>query len=96
VCTLQAGLQASKKEREKAKRERKEARKLAKTPMPILTTDVHPRACTSEAEQIEVAAWIEQRKCRFPTATNIERRRREAAVIACTGTLPYQHVNFHL
>jgi hypothetical protein len=53
--------------------------------MPVLTVDVQPRACTSEAERLEVAEWIEQRRSHFPTAANIERRRKKAAAMACVG-----------
>jgi hypothetical protein len=78
-------MQANKKEREKAKRERKEARRLAEHPMPYLTEDAQPRACGSAAEQQDVDEWIVQRKLRFPTAANIKRRQVAAAAAAASG-----------
>ena len=75
-------LQANKKEREKAKRDRKEARKLAATPMPYLKEDVKAWECSSAAEQQEVNEWIAQRKAAFPTAENVARK--QAAVHAAS------------
>jgi Nuclear fragile X mental retardation-interacting protein 1 (NUFIP1) len=81
-------VQANKKEREKAKRDRKEARKLAETPLPVLTEDAAPRPCASEAEQREVDEWVQARRARFPTAANVERKRVAAAAAAQTGAHP--------
>lgn len=81
-------MQANKKEREKAKRERKEARRLAEHPMPYFTEDAQPRTCGSAAEQQDVDEWIAQRKLCFPTAANIERRRVAAAAATASGAPP--------
>ena len=80
-------MQANKKEREKAKRDRKEARKLAAQPLPVLTEDVQPRPCRNATEQSEVAEWIAARKARFPTAANMAKKRAAAAATAATGAL---------
>jgi hypothetical protein len=85
---MSLAVQANKKEREKAKRDRKEARKLAETPLPVLTEDAAPRACASAAEQREVDAWVAQRRASFPTAANVERKRAAAAVAALAGAQP--------
>ena len=81
-------MQANKKEREKAKRDRKEARKLAATPMPQLTEDVAPRPCSSAAEQHEVDEWIAQRKQCFPSAANVKRKLAAADAAAQAGEPP--------
>ena len=80
--------QANKQEKEKAKKERKEARKLAANPLQPETEDTVPRACVNAAEQSEVDDWIAQRKRLFPTAANVERKRAAHAAASQAGALP--------
>ena len=77
----------NKKEREKAKRERKEARKLAEQPMPVMTEDAQPRAYLSAVERDETLDWIAERKSRFPTQENLAKKRDAAAALAQSGVL---------
>ena len=85
VCDTIASAQANSKEREKAKRARKEARKLEQCPVPILTEDPVAWEPSSKFEQQEVASWVAERKANFPTAFVIERRRLEAEALAASG-----------
>lgn len=89
--TLTRILQASKKEREKAKRERKEARKLAATPVAPLTDDVQPREFLNEAERQETLEWISERKAHFPSRENLAKKREAAAALAKSGAAPPGH-----
>ena len=64
-------MQANKKERDKAKKERKEARKLAENPLQPITEDAAPRPYLNDGERQETLEWIEERKARFPTRERI-------------------------
>jgi Nuclear fragile X mental retardation-interacting protein 1 (NUFIP1) len=70
--------QANKKERDRAKAARKEARKLAAMPVPLLTADPRPRECVDARESAEVDEWRAARRANFPTAENVARKLREA------------------
>lgn len=83
--TCQAGVQVNKKEREKAKRERKEARKLAEQPVPIMTEDAQPRDFLNETERQETRDWIAERKARFPTKGNLAKKQEALAAVAQSG-----------
>eukprot|EP00892_Ulva_mutabilis_P007417 jgi/Ulvmu1/5047/UM021_0064.1 len=76
---------ANKKEREKAKRERKEARKLAENPLPELTEDAQPREYLNNTERQETLVWIAERKAHFPSKENLEKKRAAAATLAQSG-----------
>lgn len=81
----QAGAQGNKKEREKAKRERKEARKLAEQPMPIMTEDAQPRDFLNDTERQETQDWIAERKARFPTKENLAKKQEAIAAVVRSG-----------
>ena len=65
------GVQANKKERDKAKKERKEARKLAENPLQPITEDAVPRPYLNDGERQETLQWIEDRKSSYPTRARI-------------------------
>lgn len=77
-------MQANKREREKAKRERKEARKLAE-PMPIMTQDARPRAFLNDTERQETLEWIAERKSRYPTKESLAKKLEAEAAVARSG-----------
>jgi hypothetical protein len=78
-------LQANKKEREKAKKERKEARKLAENPLQPLTEDAEPRPFLNDSERNETLHWIEERKARFPTRERIAKEAAKAETLEQAG-----------
>lgn len=78
-------LQANKKERDRAKKERKEARKLAENPLQPMTEDARPRAFLSDGERVETLQWIEDRKARFPTRERIANAEEQAEALSQAG-----------
>lgn len=82
-------LQANKKERDKAKKERKEARKLAENPLQPLTEDVEPRAFLNDGERQETLQWIEERKSRFPTRDRIANVAAQADTLNQAGVFAF-------
>lgn len=77
--------QANPKEREKAKRARKEARKLEANPLQPATEDAVAWQPATRSEQDEVAAWVADRRQNFPTAATVARKREEAAALQASG-----------